>query len=316
MTKAKILLVEDNQTQATLIGSFLTKNGYEVVMADNGMSAIRIAKSEKVDIVLLDLVLPDIDGNEVCRWLKLNHDTMAIPIIMLTARGESRHKVAGLEAGADDYLQKPFDESELSARIHVRLRAKSLQDELRLKNRQLQDMLTRVETLAIMDSLTGLFNRRRFETLLSSEFKKSQRYQHPLSCLIIDIDHFKAVNDLFGHQAGDQALREVAQVIRASIREVDTPARWGGEEFIVLSPNTPKENAVRAAERILNSMAAHKFSGIGDRGLSVSIGLAGIPDPLINNREKLIHTADLAMYEAKRKGRARLEVAAESSAQQ
>jgi two-component system, cell cycle response regulator len=315
MTKAKILLVEDNQSQATLISAFLTRNGYEVVTADSGMSAIRIAKSEKVDIVLLDLVLPDIDGNEVCRWLKLNHDTVAIPIIMLTARGESRHKVAGLEAGADDYLQKPVDEDELNARIYVRLRAKSLQDELRLKNRQLEDMLTRVETLAIMDSLTGLFNRRRFETLLSNEFKKCQRYQHALSCMIIDIDHFKEVNDSFGHQAGDLVLREVAQVIQASIREVDTPARWGGEEFVVLSPNTPKEKARRAAERILSSMTAHKFSGIGDRCLSVSIGLAGIPDQSIDTMEKLIHTADLAMYEAKRKGRARVEFAAQSSSQ-
>jgi len=315
MAKAKILLVEDNQTQATLINSFLTGNGYEVVIADNGMSAIRIAKSEKVDIVLLDLVLPDIDGNEVCRWLKLNHDTMAIPIIMLTAKGESHDKVAGLEAGADDYLHKPFDESELNARIYARLRSKSLQDELRIKNHQLENMLTRVETLAIMDSLTGLFNRRRFETLLANEFKKSQRYLHPLSCMIIDVDHFKEINDSFGHQAGDLALREVAQVIQASIREVDTPARWGGEEFVVLSPNTPKENALRAAERILGSMAAHKFSGIGGRSLSVSIGLAGIPDPSIDTMEKLIHTADLAMYEAKRKGRARVEVAAPGSAQ-
>jgi diguanylate cyclase (GGDEF)-like protein len=234
---------------------------------------------------------------------------MAIPIIMLTSMGESRHKVAGLEAGADDYLHKPFDESELNARIYVRLRAKSLQDELRFKNRQLEDMLTRVETLAIVDSLTGLFNRRRFESLLSNEFKKAQRYQHPLSCMMIDIDHFKEVNDTFGHQAGDLALREVSQVIQASIREVDTPARWGGEEFVVLSPNTPKQNALRAADRILRSMAAHKFSGIGGRKLSVSIGLAGVPDPLIDTTEKLIHAADTAMYEAKQKGRARVEVA-------
>jgi len=310
MAKAKILLVEDNKTQSALISAFLIKSGYDVVTADNGMSAIRVAKSEKVDLVLLDLVLPDIDGNEVCRWLKLNHDTMAIPIIMLTAKGDTDHKVAGLMAGADDYLHKPFDESELNARIDVRLRAKSLQDELRFKNRQLEDKLTHVETLAIRDSLTGLYNRRRFETLLASEFKKSVRYQLPLSCMMIDIDHFKAINDSYGHQAGDIVLREVAQVIEANIREVDTSARWGGEEFVVLSPNTPKANAVRAAERILGAMAARKFSGIGSRTLSVSIGLAGIPDPSIDTMEQLIHTADLAMYEAKRKGRSRMEIAA------
>ncbi len=307
MAKARILLVEDNKTQAKIISNCLAKNGYEIVNVDSGMSAIKAAKSEKIDIVLLDLVLPDIDGNEVCRWLKLNYDTKTIPIIMLTVKGESSDKVAGLEAGADDYLQKPFDENELNARIYARLRVKSQQDELQQMNRQLETMLTRVETLATMDSLTGLFNRRRFESIMSNEFKKCQRYLHPLSCMMIDIDHFKEINDTFGHQAGDEVLREVARNIQGCIREVDTLARWGGEEFVVLSPNTTKENAVRAAERILKSISTHRFSAIGARMMTVSIGVAGIPDPQIETTEKLIHAADLAMYAAKRKGRARVE---------
>lgn len=307
MAKARILLVEDNKTQAKIISNCLAKNGYEIVHVDNGMSAIKAAKSEKIDIVLLDLVLPDIDGNEVCRWLKLNYDTKTIPIIMLTVKGESNDKVAGLEAGADDYLQKPFDENELNARIYARLRVKSQQDELQQMNRQLETMLTRVETLATMDSLTGLFNRRRFESIMSNEFKKCQRYLYPLSCMMIDIDHFKEINDTFGHQIGDEVLREVARNIQGCIREVDTLARWGGEEFVVLSPNTTKENAVRAAERILKSISAHRFAGIGARTIAVSIGVAGIPDPQIETTEKLIHAADLAMYAAKRKGRARVE---------
>jgi diguanylate cyclase (GGDEF)-like protein len=310
MAKAKILVVEDNKMQAEIICGCLRKNGYEIVQADNGMSAIKAAKSEKIDIVLLDLILPDINGNEVCRWLKLNHDTKAIPIIMLTAKGESNDKVAGLEAGADDYLQKPFDEQELNARIYARLRVKVQQDELKQKNVQLESMLTQVETLAIMDALTGLFNRRRFETILSNEFKKSQRYLYPLSCLMIDIDHFKEVNDQFGHQAGDVVLREVAQCIQSSIREVDSLARWGGEEFVVLSPNTLKENAVRAAERVLNSVSAHSFSGIVNHRITVSIGVSGVPDPQLDTAEKLVHAADLALYEAKRKGRARVEAGA------
>lgn len=167
MSKAKILLVEDNKTQANVIKDFLEKKGYDVLSVDSGMSAFKTAKTERIDIILLDLVLPDIDGNEVCRWLKLNQETRSVPIIMLTAKNSTPDKVAGLQAGADDYLPKPFDESELNARIYVRLRTKSQQDELLQKNRQLEDMLTRVETLAIMDSLTGLYNRRRFETVLS-----------------------------------------------------------------------------------------------------------------------------------------------------
>jgi diguanylate cyclase (GGDEF)-like protein len=307
LAKAKILLVEDNKTQASVIRDGLTRCGYEVVHAESGMAGIKVAKTEQIDLVLLDLLLPDIDGNEVCRWLKLNHDTKALPIIMLTAKGGSLDKVAGLEAGADDYLQKPFDESELNARIYARLRVKMQQDELQQKNRQLECMLTQVETLAIMDSLTGLFNRRRFETILSTEFKKSQRYQHPLACMMIDIDHFKDINDRYGHQAGDVVLREVAQCIQGSIREVDTLSRWGGEEFMVLSPNTSKVNAVHAALRVLNAVGSHCFSALGKQHVTVSIGVAGVPDPDMETAEKLVHAADLALYEAKRKGRARVE---------
>jgi len=137
MPKAKILLVEDNKTQASIIKEFLEKNGYHVTWVEDGMAAFKAAKTGDVDIILLDRILPDIDGNDVCRWLKLDQTTRGIPIIMLTAKDTVNDKVAGLEAGADDYLPKPFDESELNARIYVRLRAKSHQDELRIKNRQL-----------------------------------------------------------------------------------------------------------------------------------------------------------------------------------
>jgi diguanylate cyclase (GGDEF)-like protein len=160
-----------------------------------------------------------------------------------------------------------------------------------------------------MDSLTGLYNRRRFEVILESEFKRAARYQNPLSCLMIDIDHFKNVNDSFGHQGGDTVLREIAQLIQTTIREVDTPARWGGEEFVVLSPNTPKENAVLAAARILNAVTHHAFSGVKGGKITISIGVAGVPDPSIDSKEKLVHAADLAMYEAKKKGRNRVETA-------
>jgi len=309
MAKAKILLVEDNKTQARIISDFLVKNGYEVVLAEDGMSAFKCARTRGVDIILLDRILPDIDGNDVCRWLKLDQNTRFIPIIMLTTRDSITDKVSGLEAGADDYLPKPFDENELNARIYVRLRAKSQQDELQMKNRQLEDMLTRVETLAIVDSLTGLFNRRRFETILGSEFKKAARYQNAMSCLMIDIDHFKQVNDAHGHQEGDTVLREIARLIQASIREVDTAARWGGEEFVVLSPNTPKENAGLAAARILKAVNLHEFTGMNGRKITVSIGVAGIPAPSVDTPEKLVHAADLAMYEAKKNGRNLVETA-------
>lgn len=310
MAKAKILLVEDSETQAKTTKSFLEKSGYEVVWAENGMAAFKLAKTNHIDLVLLDRVLPDIEGNEVCRWLKLDQDTRVIPIIMLTVKDSTTDKVTGLESGADDYLPKPYNEVELNARIYAALRTKTLQDELRRKNRQLEDMLTRVETLAITDPLTGLFNRRRFETILELEFKKTLRYKTPLSCLMIDIDHFKYVNDTYGHHTGDVVLKEVALLIQRNIREVDTAARWGGEEFAVLVPTISRDNALVPAKRILKAVGKHKFPDITDRSITVSIGIADVPKSQIDAGQKLVHVADLAMYEAKKKGRNRIEIAA------
>lgn len=309
MAKANILLVEDNKGQATIIKEFLEKNGYHVIWVEEGMSAFKIAKTQDLDLILLDRVLPDIDGNEISRWLKLDPSTRSIPIIMLTAKDAIADKVAGLEAGADDYLPKPFNESELNARIYVHLRKKSQQDELKQKNRQLEDMLTKVESLAIMDSLTGLYNRRRFETILANEVKRALRYQIPLSCMMIDVDHFKKVNDARGHQEGDAVLREIAQRIQASIREVDTAARWGGEEFTILSPNTPKENAKLVAARILKAVSQRPFDGFCDQQITVSIGIASMPTPSIDSQDKLVNAADVALYEAKKNGRNRVETA-------
>jgi len=309
MAKAHILLVEDIKAQASIIKDFLEQHGYRVTAVEDGMSAFKAAKSLGVDIILLDRILPDIEGSDVCRWLKLDQATRDIPVIMLTAKAEMSDKVSGLEAGADDYLPKPFNEEELGARISVRLRAKTHQDELKMKNRQLEDMLTRVESLAILDPLTGLYNRRRFETLFTNEFKRSSRYTVPLSLLMIDIDHFKNVNDSLGHQQGDVVLRELAQVIQSTIRELDTPARWGGEEFVVLSPNTTKENGLRAAERVRKAVANHAFTGMSGKKVTVSVGVAGLPDPDLDSQDKMIHAADLAMYSAKKNGRNRVESA-------
>lgn len=309
MTKANILLVEDNKTQAKIIQDYLGKNGYHVVCVGDGMAAFKAAKTSAVDIILLDRILPDMDGCEVCRWLKLDQSTRDIPIIMLTAKGAMTDKISGLEAGADDYLPKPFDESELNVRIFARLRNKTHHDELKKKNRQLEDMLTRVESLAIMDPLTGIYNRRRFESIFTNEFKRAARYQLPLTCMMIDIDHFKLVNDAHGHQEGDIMLKEIARIIQTTIREVDTLARWGGEEFVVLSPNTSKEKALLAAERVRKAVAAHEFSQTKTKQATISIGVAGIPDPSIDSLDKMVHAADLAMYEAKKNGRNRVESA-------
>jgi diguanylate cyclase (GGDEF)-like protein len=308
MAKAKILFVEDSKTQASAIKDFLERNGYDVVLAENGTSAIDIAKSTPLDIILLDLILPDISGNEVCRWLKLNQDTREIPIIMLTVKGSVPDKVTGLEAGADDYMHKPFDEIELNARIYACLRTKALQDELKRKNRQLLELLEKVEILASTDPLTALFNRRRFEVVLEQEFKRATRYNSPLACLMIDIDYFKKINDGHGHHTGDKVLQEIAEIIQTTVRETDVTARWGGEEFVVLLPQTEKDAALHSASRVLKAISTHKFKNLTDKEITVSIGIASLPNPSIDSGERLIDASDIAMYEAKRKGRNRTEM--------
>ncbi len=308
MAKAKILYVEDSETQANTIKDFLERNEYDVILVDNGKSAINAAKSQPPDIVLLDVILPDITGYEVCRWLKLNSDTREIPIIMLTVKGSVSDKVTGLEAGADDYLPKPFDEIELNARIYACLRTKALQDELKQKNRQLEELLEKVKILASTDPLTKLSNRRHFEVVLENEFKRAARYNSPLACLMIDIDYFKKINDGYGHHTGDLVLHEIAHIIENAIREIDVTARWGGEEFVVLLPQTGKEGALQSASRILKAIVTHKFTCLPDKKITASIGIASLPDPSINTGEKLIDASDIAMYEAKRKGRNRTEI--------
>jgi two-component system cell cycle response regulator len=307
VSKGLILLVEDNDAAGRKTKSFLEGTGYEVILTDSGMSALHLVKTKPVDVILLDRILPDIDGIRVCSAIKQDEGTRDIPIIMLTAVNTMEEKVRGLESGADDYLPKPYAEVELSARIYAALRTKLLRDELRRKNAQLQGMLAQVETLSNTDPLTGLYNRRRFEEVLESEFAKSMRYQLPLSLMMIDIDHFKSVNDTYGHAVGDAVLKGVANIILKSLRDVDTVCRWGGEEFLVLEPMTGKSEASLPARRILETVSAHSFADMTNEKKTVSIGIAVIPQEGIDTPDKLIQAADRALYEAKRKGRNRIE---------
>ena len=264
--------------------------------------------AQSFDVILLDCILPDIDGNDVCRWLKHNQNTKGIPIIMLSSKDTTADIVQGLDSGADDYISKPYEEVELDARVYAALRMKLLQDELRQKNDELKDMLTRFETLSNTDPLTGLYNRRRFEAIFTSEFSKAMRYKSPLSCIMIDIDQFKAVNDSYGHAIGDAVIKDLAEIIKQSIRDVDIACRWGGDEFIVVTPMTANANAELPARRILESVSNHVFRGIGNNKLTVSIGIADLSRPDVETSSKLIQAADIKLFEAKKKGRNRIEV--------
>ncbi len=174
----------------------------------------------------------------------------------------------------------------------------------------LKELLTKVDALSITDPLTSLFNRRRFEEVLDSEFKKSTRYNLPLSCMMMDIDHFKNVNDTYGHPVGDTVIKDIALIIKQCVRDVDTLSRWGGEEFVVLAPMTLKKDATIPARRILTTVAEHVFAGMGDKKVTISIGIADLSSSDIGAAGKLVQAADKALYEAKEKGRNRIEIAA------
>ncbi|MEW6324325.1 MAG: diguanylate cyclase [Nitrospirota bacterium] len=305
--KARILLVEDTRAQADEIQKHLELLGYEVFWAKDGVSGLKMINSESPDLVILDVVLPDIDGHEVCRWIKMQG--RGIPVIMLTVKGDVGDRVMGLHTGADDYLPKPFSWEELNARIYACLRTRNIQEELRNKNLQLEELLQKVEKMAVTDSLTGLFNRRRFQESLEKEFHRCHRYKIPLGCLLIDIDHFKLVNDTYGHQTGDAVLSELGGILTRTFREIDVVSRYGGEEFAVLLPETDKRAAAQAAGRLIKAVSTHPFTGKETAlHVTVSVGLSGIPDDSISEADQLVQGADFALYRAKQAGRNRVEV--------
>lgn len=305
--KAKLLVVEDSPTQGNQTKQDLEQLGYDVRWVTSGIEALKWARQDPPELVVLDVVMDDLDGFAVCRWLKLHSSTRDIPVIMLTMRGEVEDRVHGLQIGADDYLPKPFSTRELEARIFAALRSRTTQTELTERNRQLESMLHHVESLAITDPLTGIFNRRRFSDVLRREVAVTRRYKNSLAMLMLDLDHFKAVNDRFGHDAGDDVLRSVANSLTSSLREVDLAARYGGEEFAVIMPQTTKVNAAIVAQRIARQIAqlAHTFDG-EKVVLTASVGVADIADLQQATAENLVKAADIALYEAKRTGRNRI----------
>jgi diguanylate cyclase (GGDEF)-like protein len=305
--KARILLIEGNRSQTAEIRKHLDLLGYETLWARDGVNGLRLVNAETPDIVILDAALPDIDGHEVCRWIKMQG--RAVPVIMLTGKDDAGDRAMGPHTGADDYLPKPFSWEELNARIYACLRTRNIQEELRNKNQQLEELLHQVEKMAITDTLTGLYTCRRFQETLQKEFHRSHRYKVPLTCLLIDIDHFKVINDTYGHQTGDAVLSEMGRLLMETFRDIDTVARYGGEEFTAILPETDLSAAAQAATRLVTAVSAHPFTGKETALLvTVSVGVSGIPDEAITAPDQLIQAADFALYGAKQAGRNRIEV--------
>jgi diguanylate cyclase (GGDEF)-like protein len=291
---ATILVVEDDEHVRHLLETRLRAAGYEVLAFPSAVAALSALATNRADLVLMDVGLPEMDGVEACKRLAVTHPDL--PVVFVTSRVEVQERVTGLEAGARDYIAKPFAASELLARVKVVLREASLLETARQYARAL-------ETLALVDPLTGVSNRRYLDLRFPEELARSMRYARPLSCLMLDVDDFKAINDTFGHAVGDRVLKDVARVLRAGVRVTDSLVRCGGEEFVVLMPETDIGGARTAAERLRAAVAALP-SGAEGLALTVSIGVAE------GATEDLLVRADQAMYGAKRGGKNRVEVAA------
>ncbi|MBL8937950.1 MAG: diguanylate cyclase [Archangium sp.] len=311
-----VLLVDDDRAVLELLRRGLEPQGYRFVEAEDGTQALTAIRKHHPDLILMDVEMPGLGGVEVCRIVKANQGAgfAFTPVILMTA-GRSAGKVEGLELGADDYLVKPFDMHELSARVKSMLRLKALQDTLVEKNkeldrinRELEEKRAALEHLSRTDGLTGLINRRHFEERLQAEWARSLRYRAPLSCMLLDIDHFKKVNDTWGHPFGDVVLKEVAAVARRALRDVDVLARYGGEELIALLPETSPEEAWRAAERVRMGVEAMRLTCRTVEPpetvrCTASIGVSTAPSPIIETPEQLVQLADECLYDAKQGGR-------------
>ena len=298
----RILVVDDNRDNVEIIATRLRFRGYQIDEASDGAQAIASVQQNSPDLILLDVMLPDIDGYEISRRLKGDDKLPFIPIILVTARDTTQDKVAGLDAGADDYLTKPINFPELEARVRSMLRIKKLQDEIELKNKEL-------ERLSISDGLTGLFNHRHIHALLNQEFERTERTGERITVAMFDLDRFKSVNDNYGHQSGDRVLEEMAEILRESAREIDRLGRYGGEEFMVLLPDTSIDDAEVFVERVRREVARRPFDIGEDKEplrMTISAGIATFPHERVDSPETLVRLADEALYTAKTTGRNRV----------
>ncbi|HMI43531.1 MAG TPA: diguanylate cyclase [Gemmatimonadaceae bacterium] len=305
--KKRILVVDDHEDNIELLRARLEARGYEVEGANDGQAALDAVRRVCPDLILLDVMMPKMDGIEVVRRLKANAELPFIPVIMQTALDSTENKVEGLDAGADDYITKPINFAELEARVNSLLRIKALQTDLAARERELSELNDRLRLISLTDGLTEVENRRSLELHLHEMWQHSMRLHEPIALIICDIDKFKAVNDNYGHQAGDSVLKEFAQLLKSEAREIDRVGRYGGEEFLLILSGTVLDAAVTFAERLREKVEGHTFSYAGGTlRRTMSCGVAAAPHPRVKDQEALLRAADDALYVAKETGRNRV----------
>jgi len=298
-----ILVIDDSKTARQQVIEILKLNSLFKFYfeAADGIEGFKMALNKPIDLIICDVEMPGMDGFKFLHMLGSREELLDTPVIMVTGREEADAKIRGLEQGASDYVTKPYDPRELLARVKVQLKIKSLQDKLKQSNQMLLE-------LSHTDPLTGLNNRRSMMESLDKEFERSTRTQTPLSLLMLDIDHFKRINDNFGHQQGDTVLQVLASLLKEHLRPYDLAARFGGEEFSLILPETSEKDAGMVAERIRQSIQELELDDLPiDFRMTASIGLATSPNEAMATPDDLIREADYALYNAKRRGRNRVE---------
>jgi two-component system, cell cycle response regulator len=289
----KVLLVDDNQLNIRLMEDILLDENYLVHTVMNGVEVLPAAKDFKPDIILLDIMMPGLDGYDVCRLLKKDFDCKNIPVIMVTAKTEGSDIKKALELGAFDYIKKPVDEVEVIARIQSALRYKENFD--------------RLQEMAMKDGLTGVYNHALLIELLGKEYIKAKRKGTNLAFVMLDIDYFKQVNDTYGHISGDIVLKQLCSILQDTVRESDIIGRYGGEEFGIVFPEISPEDVKSICERIRSNIETHSFS-IGARNINItaSIGICLKTSSDTLSKTDMIKFADKALYQAKDNGRNRV----------
>lgn len=299
----KILIVDDTPDNIKLMEFCLDdEDDFELYSAGDGEEGLRVAKEIHPDTILLDVMMPIMDGMEVCRQLRADPELSQVPVILVTAMADEDDVVRGLNAGADDYVTKPFNARVVAARTRAAVQRYKMVAE----NRRL---MIELELAARKDPLTNLLNRRTFFELFHHDLMRSARDGADCACVMLDVDHFKSINDTHGHLAGDQALILIAEALTETARESDAVGRYGGEEFVVLLPNTPEDGGMVWAERARLAIESIDFHWEGKPvSLTASFGVSKVL-PQERDVQAIINRADMALFDAKTSGRNRVVLA-------
>jgi len=294
----KVLIADDSMISRRLLESALRKWNYEVVVASNGEEAWEYLQREDAPrLAILDWMMPGMSGPDVCRKVREANDERYTYVLLVTSRSHKDDLIEGMEAGADDYLTKPFDQNELKVRLGPGCRIVELQDALLAAQEALKEQAT-------TDALTKLWNRRTIMEILDRELGRTARGSSPLGIVLGDLDHFKSVNDTYGHQTGDAVLRETARQMKASSRNYDSLGRYGGEEFLLILPGCDGDAAECQAQRMRLEVEAHPVSFAGKKiSVTCSFGVTSVPGGVRAKADEVIKIADEALYEAKQQGR-------------